>query len=170
MKKLLLIIALASVSTLYASAQKASHNEGYQKIQNEIGLSTDQVSKIKQINREYGRKFEAIGKDRSIPGYEKGQRKRALARQKQEEIRKILGSNQIEKWESKYHGNYDNRDILKDDIDEKIDRLEDRYEAQIDAIDDNPHLSKSEKKYQIKKLKDEFKAEKAKLKQIKNEI
>lgn len=169
MKKVL-FMALLGACILHMSAQRENEGETYQKIQNEIGLTSEQADKIKQINREYGRKFEAVGKDRSIPGYEKGQRKRELARQKQEEIRKILSSKQVEKWDYKYHSNYDNRDILKDDIDEKIDRLEDKYEVQIDAIEDNPHLGKSEKKYQIKKLKAEFKAEKARLKQIKNEI
>lgn len=137
---------------------------GIEKAENVLDLSQDQISKIKKLNREYAEKFKAIGKDRSLSGYEKGQKKRALAFQKRKDIDKILNKSQINQWKSKYDRD-DFDDIISDKYDDMLDRLEDKYDDMIDRIEDNDRLSKSEKKARIKELKRQYKNEKEKLKE-----
>lgn len=79
MKKLLFILlACVSFSNIYAQSNKDSYDTYYRGIENsnQIELKKEQVSKIKKIKREYGQKFAAIGKNRSLSGYEKGKQKR----------------------------------------------------------------------------------------------
>lgn len=167
MKKILITL-IFGMFALTISAQNNYSNEdiyqGIEKAENFLDLSQKQVSKIKKLSREYSVKFREIGKDRSISGYEKGQRKRALAIQKRKDIDKILNKSQIEKWNSKYDRD-DFKDIISDKYDDMLDRLEDRYDDLIDEVEDNDYLSKSEKKAKINELKRQYKAEKEKLKE-----
>lgn len=167
MKKILATLVFG-IFISSASAQTQYDNkdiyQGIERADNFLDLTQSQASKIKKLSREYADKFRAIGKDRSISGYEKGQRKRALAEQKRKEIDKILNKNQINKWNSKYDRD-DFKDIVSDKYDDMLDRLEDRYDDMIERVEDNDHLSKSEKKVRIKELKSQYKAEKEKLKQ-----
>lgn len=167
MKKILATLLFGIFITSTSAQTKYDKDDIYQGIEraeNFLDLTQSQVSKIKKLNRDYAEKFRAIGKDRSISGYEKGQRKRALAGQKKKDIDKILNKTQINKWNSKY-GREDFNDIISDKYDDMLDRLEDKYDDMIEKIEDNDRLSKSEKKARIKELKAKYKAEKEKLKE-----
>ncbi len=167
MKKILVTLLFGLFITTASAQTKYDNDDIYQGIEraeNFLDLTQNQVSKIKKLNREYAQKFRAIGKDRSISGYEKGQRKRALAEQKRKDIDKILNKTQINKWNSKY-GRDDFKDIVSDKYDDMLDRLEDKYDDMIEKVEDNDRLSKSEKKARIKELKAQYKAEKEKLKE-----
>lgn len=163
MKKILLTLLFGTfVFTLSAQRGGQDLYDGIENAKDVLSLTKDQVSKIKKINREYAEKFRAIGKDRSIIGYEKGQRKRALALEKRKQIDKILNKSQINKWKEKY-GNRDLDDAIEDRYEDMIDRLEDKYEDMIEDIEDNDYMSKSEKKAKIKELKRKYKDEKERL-------
>lgn len=172
MRKLLFIlIVCTSFTNLHAQSKKDNYDI-YKGIENssDIALKRDQVAKIKKIKREYGQKFAAIGKDRSLTGYEKGQKKRALSKELNSEIRKILSKDQIYKWDKRYGNRYDYNDMkdaISDKYEDQLDALEDRYEARKEAIEDNPSLSKETKKKRLKALKAEYKADKEILKQKK---
>lgn len=165
MKKILLTLLFSiTVMTLSAQDEFKGIYDGIENAKNVLNLSGDQISKIKRINREYADKFRAIGKDRSLIGYAKGQRKKALALEKQQQIDKILNQNQINIWKEKY-GNSDLKDTIEDKYEDKLNKLEDKYDKLIDDIEDNDRLSKEQKKAQTKELKRKYKAEKEKLKQ-----
>jgi len=178
MKKVLLIL-LVSILALSSHAQSAQNENYYKGIESyrDLQLTSEQIAKIKKLKREAGPKFQAIGRDRTLTGYEKGQKKRQLAQELRQEIEGVLTKNQISQWESK-HGKYtslnDVKNNISDSYDQKIDALEDKYDAEISAIENNSSLSKSEKKAQKETLKQRYKAEKNKLKaekeQAKNEI
>ncbi|MBK5720694.1 hypothetical protein JGH11_07395 [Dysgonomonas sp. Marseille-P4677] len=168
MRKTLLLL-LISVFALCANAQTVDYENYYKGIESygDLYLSSDQISKIKELQRSVGPKFAAIGKDRSLSGYEKGQRKRELALKHRAQIRSILNANQINTLEKKYgtiHEGDRIKDVISDSYDDKLDALEKKFEAEEDAIDDNPYLSKAEKKARIKTLKYNYKKEKENLK------
>lgn len=162
MKKILFILMLMAFVANGATAQNKSTDQ-------------DQITSMKRLNREYGYRFEAIGKDRSLSGYEKGQRKRALAIQKRQDIDKILNGGSVsansigrisdsDSYDYKSNRKYYGRNEISDKYDDMIDDLEDKYDDMIDDIEDNDRLSKYEKKTRIKALKNEFKAKKELLK------
>lgn len=172
MKKTLLLL-LISTFALCSSAQTISYENYYKGIESyaDLHLSPDQISKIKKLQREIGPRFAAIGKDRSISGYEKGQRKRDLALKHRAEIRAILTDDQMTILERKYgaiHQGDRIKDVISDSYDDRLDALEEKFETEKNAIDDNPYLSKSEKKTRIKELKAHYKVEKERLKKQKN--
>ena len=72
------------------SFASVNHSQGDRYYGNRLGLTMEQKMKIKRLNQEMGLQFAAIGKDPSLRGYEKGQKKRALAMKKREAIYKIL--------------------------------------------------------------------------------
>ncbi|MDR2039521.1 MAG: hypothetical protein LBQ60_16480 [Bacteroidales bacterium] len=165
MKKIFFVFILfISVSFLHAQDIQSDFSD-----KNETGkalnLSAEQITKIKKLNRDVGPKFEAIGRS-NIPGYEKGQKKRALALEHKTAIRQILTENQIKTWESHY-GNMDDgeglRDIIKDDYDIRLKLLEQNYEKDIKMIEKSP-LSEDEMKLKLKALKADYKNEKERLK------
>ena len=174
MKKTLLIL-LFSIISVGVFSQKTSEELYFSGIESgkEISLTEAQKAKIKKLNQEIGPQFRTIGQDRSLSGYEKGQKKRALALKHKEEIRKILTEDQIKVWEQK-HGSMSSSDGLKnimtDDYDSKLDRLEDKYDREKDAIEDNDSLSKEEKKAKLKALKETYKSEKNKIKDQKDRV
>lgn len=163
-KAILILITSACVSFTYA---QDVNFDSFKRIESDkvLNLSADQIAKIKQLNREVGPKFRAIGQS-NLSGYEKGQKKRALALEHKAAIRKILTEGQIKTWESHY-GSMDSgeglRGIIRDDYDTRIERLEEKYEKEKDAIE-NSSLSKDAKKSKVKALKNEYKAEKNRLK------
>ncbi|MBB4037154.1 hypothetical protein GGR21_003069 [Dysgonomonas hofstadii] len=168
MKKVLLIL-LVSTLALFSHAQSTQNENYYKGIETyrDLQLSSEQIAKIKQLKKEVGPKFEAIGLDRSLSGYEKGQKKRELALKHKQEIESILTKEQIGLWEKK-HGQYTSLDNVRkgvsDGYDSKADALEDKYDAEKSAIENNTSLSKDEKKVQKEALKQKYKAEKDKLK------
>jgi len=172
MKKILLLL-ITSVFTLSVYSQDTDTDSYYNGLETygDLRLTSDQVAKIKKLKREVGPKFQAIGKDRSLSGYEKGQRKRELAQKHRQEIESILTGSQISEWESK-HGKYnswnDAKDRISDNYDDRLDMLEKQYEREKDRIEDNYTLSKKEQKAQKEALKDRYKADKNRLKKEKD--
>lgn len=169
MKNIILIfVASAFVSFTYA---QDANSDIYKRIgsDKELSLSADQIAEIKRVNREIGFKFRAIGKS-NLPGYEKGRRKRSLALERKAAIRKILNEGQVDTWEYRY-GSMGYNDGLKDVVDEKYDvllqQLERDFEQEKEAIEDG-NLPKEMKKNWIKLLKNEYKAEKERLKHERN--
>lgn len=165
MKKAILVLIM-SASMAYLCAQDADF-DSFKRIESDkvMNLSADQIAKIKKLNREVKPKFRAIGQS-NLPGYEKGQRKRALAMEHRAAIREILNSNQIESWESHYGSMYSRngvKDVIKDDYEARLDQLERKYERDKDAIEDS-NLPKHERKAREKALKNSYKAEKERLK------
>ncbi|WP_029903642.1 hypothetical protein [Prevotella sp. 10(H)] len=167
MKKILLLL-LVAILAVSLNAQTNDHENYYKGIESnqELRLSSEQIAKIKKLKREIGPQFAAINKDRNLSGYEKGERKRALAQKHRAEIRSILSENQITILDKKYGVNSDGslKDVISDKYDSRLDALERKYEADIDALEGNNSLSKSEIKARKKALKDAYKAEKDKLK------
>lgn len=94
-----------------------------------------------------GPKFRAIGRS-NLPGYEKGQKKRALALEHKAAIRAILSENQIKAWETHY-GSMNNgeglRGIMKDDYDNRLDQLEAKFEKDKEALKIVLYLKMSKK-------------------------
>lgn len=156
-----------------ACAQTTSNSEEplyYQNIENskDLGITAKQREQIQKVNREITPKFREIGNDRSTSGYEKGQRKRALALEHKKQIFSILTPKQQKIWQDKY-GN--SRESIKDNIgdyaDVQLENLENKYKADKKAIDKSSSLSKDEKKYRKNKLEATYKIQKQKLKDAK---
>jgi len=168
MKRILLLLII-SVFALGAYSQQPDVESYYRGIESykDLHLSSDQIARIKKLKREKGPRFAAIGRDRSLSGYEKGQRKRELAMKYRQEIRSILTENQSDMWENRYgkwSSEYSMKDVVSDDFDDALDALERKYDAEEDAIENNYHLSKDQRKAQKKALKASYKAEKEALK------
>lgn len=119
----------------------------------------------REINREYGRKYEEINSDSSLTPYEKSEKKRELAiKQKQDNIEYNKGN-----YHTHQH-NIDYKDERKKDIERKIDLLEDRYKRDKERIENNDKLNKREKNAQKKILEKDYKAKKDLLKREKENI
>ena len=164
MKKVILAL-VASAFVSFAYAQDVNF-DSFKRIESDkvLNLSADQIAKIKKLNKEVGPKFRAIGRS-NLPGYEKGQKKRALALEHKAAIRAILSENQIKAWETHY-GSMNNgeglRGIMKDDYDNRLDQLEAKFEKDKEAIE-NSSLSKDVKKDKVRSLKNQYKQEKERL-------
>ena len=137
MKKVILAL-VASAFVSFAYAQDVNF-DSFKRIESDkvLNLSADQIAKIKKLNKEVGPKFRAIGRS-NLTGYEKGQKKRALALEHKAAIRAILSENQIKAWETHY-GSMNNgeglRGIMKDDYDNRLDQLEAKFEKDKEAIE-----------------------------------
>lgn len=119
----------------------------------------------REINREYGRKYEEINSDSSLTPYEKSEKKRELAiKQKQDNI-----EYNKENYHTHHH-NIDYKDERKKDIERKIDLLEDRYKRDKERIDNNDKLNKRKKNAQKKILEKDYKSKKDLLKREKENI
>lgn len=133
-----------------------------------LGLTPQQEEKINAINKSTEAKFEAIGRNSSLSGYQKGQQKRELALQHKKEIFNVLTAEQQKNWLQKYG---DERASIKDNVtdkaDEALEKLENRYDVDKKLIENDHYLSKSEKKIRLEKLKNDYKNEKEKLKEAK---
>lgn len=141
--------------------------------QTDLNLTKEQIAKIKKLNSEIGPKFAEIGKDSSLSGREKGQKKRALALKHKADIQSILTANQIALWEKKYGKMSDDKGIkdnMTDNYDTRLKALERKYEKDKEAIEDNDSLSKDVKKARKKALKEAYKIEKEKLKAEKDNV
>ena len=165
MKKVILAL-VASAFVSFAYAQDVNF-DSFKRIESDkvLNLSADQIAKIKKLNKEVGPKFRAIGRS-NLPGYEKGQKKRALALEHKAAIKAILSEKQVQLWEEHY-GSMDNRKglrgIMKGDYDHRLDQLEVNFEKEKEAIE-NSSLSKDAKKAKVKVLKNKYKQEKERLK------
>lgn len=174
MKKILVLFFITTLTTVLHAQQSDSLNY-YKNLETtqELKLTSKQIMEIKKLKREAGSKFAAIGKDRTLSGYEKGQKKRELAIQLRENIQKILTTDQVNLWEQKYGKiKYGQgvKNTAADNIDDLLDSLEDKYEAEIKSIENNASLSNDQKKSQKKVLKENYKKEKNELKKKKEEI
>lgn len=172
-KSLFLLLTLILTMSVYAQ----SNNEAfyYKNIENDkdLNLSASQIAKIKKLNTEIGPQFATIGKDKSLSGYEKGQKKQALALRHKSEIQKILTPAQISTWEKKYGKMEDGKgikDSMTDNIDTKLKTLEKKYDADKNMIDNDNALSKDQKKAKKEALKESYKTEKQKLKNQKDTV
>lgn len=136
-------------------------------------LTRSQREKLRSINIKYGKKFKAIGQDRSLSGREKGLQKRALAEEKRAEIRKV-------KYGDSSNKDYDNREYYSSKYTEKEERAIRKIEANIDRLEGRYKLDKADLKdselsyeeYKQKKevLKKEYKRKKELLKQEKDKV
>lgn len=179
MKKIIITFCLCSFM-LTSYGQKTQSDDYYKGIEyyENLKLTTEQKSSIKKVNQEMASQFAAIGKDRTLSGYEKGQKKRALSIKKQEAIQKILTENQKKIWEDGVKANSDKassgdttlRKSISDKYDSSLDKLNDKYEADKDKIENNQNLTKEEKKAQTKALKEAYKIQKEKMKKEKKEV
>ncbi|WP_108823034.1 hypothetical protein [Dysgonomonas sp. Marseille-P4361] len=171
-KTLLLLLSFAFVAI--ANAQEPSLENYYKggEYYQDYQLSSQQIEKIKKLKKERSQLFQEIGKSRLLTGREKGQKKREAAIKYRKEIQKLLSKDQVKYFDKKYDrkDNEDYEDAISDRIDDQIDALEERYEAEKDKIEDNPLLSKSERKNQEKALKKAYKEEKERLKKIKKQF
>lgn len=146
----------------------------------ELNLSSEQIRKIKKIKQNIEAKFETIGINDSLSGYEKGQQKKALVLQYKKDIYNILTPKQKALWKNNHdnhdrHDNHNNhKDSIKDNItntiDNKLDALEDKYKADKKAIERNSYLSQKENKIQKKALEATYKREKELLKNEKDSV
>lgn len=170
MKKTLLLLFIGIFSFALSGYSQSYDVETYYKgieSYNDLHLTSEQIAKIQKLKREKGPRFAAIGRDRSLSGYEKGRRKRELALKYREEMHAILSEGQRTTWENRYgkfSPDYSMKDTISDDYEARLDALERKYDADKDAIEDNPSLSKEEKKAKEKALKNAYKAEKERLK------
>lgn len=155
------------------------YNNGY-------GITPDQRNRIISIKKNAGYRFAAIGKDRSLSGREKGERKRALSIQIRREINDILNENQRRDWDSRTSSpssssyssssGYTNNASLTDienrirAIEYQIKKEEREYDRRADEIDDNYLLPKEERKAQKRKLKNDWKYRKQELKDEKQRL
>ena len=174
MKKTLLFVLLCVVNfSIYA--QTTNNDNIYNGIESHksLNLSAEQVAKIKKLNQEISPKYAQIGKDRSLSGYEKGQKKRELALKHKAELQKILTTDQINILEKEY-GSLSSEQGIKDKIndsyDNKLKALEQRYKTEKNKIENDTKLSKQEKKDKIQSLKDVYKTDKQKLKKQKDAV
>lgn len=172
MKKAFLLL-LFSMFLVSVNAQTNGYEDHYKGIESfrELNLTSEQIAKIKKLKREVGPQFAAIGRDRSLSGYEKGQQKKALALKHSAEIESILTKDQLAILENKY-GKLSSektiRNIISDKYEDKTDALERKYKAEKEAIENNSQLTKDEIKAQKEALKTKYKTEKDKLKTQKN--
>lgn len=164
MKKVFLFI-LMCVSFACVYAQETNDNTASEKM---LNLSAAQITRIKKLNREVGPKFEAIGRDISLSGYEKGQKKKLLALQHKKEIMEILTPEQRQIWEDRYGKISQDegiRNIIQGEYNNRAKELDDKYESEKKVVEKNMKLSKDEKKDQLKALKYKYKEEKEHLKE-----
>lgn len=171
MKKTLLLL-LIGISTISIHARETNTINNphfyYSGVENSnsLKLTTEQRNRIIKIKKEAGPKFAAIGRDHSLSGYEKGQKKKALSLQIKKDIQNVLSEDQSIKW-----GNY-RKDLPIDYLEKeaKIEAIEnkiDSLEAEYKAFEDNDYISKAEKKAKktaYKTEKDKLKAEKKAIK------
>lgn len=179
MKKIFLTLAICVFALTTQAQDKSNNSLPYQNIESvtDLNLTTDQVAKLKKLNNEIGPQFEAIGRDRSLTGQEKGRRKRELAIKHKADIQNVLTDNQIAILEKKYGKTSSDqglRDNISDTYDAKLSKLEKKYEQDKGTIEDNRSLSKDQKKAQKKALKEVYKTKKEQLKvekeQAKNSV
>ncbi|MFR9166781.1 MAG: hypothetical protein ACLVKO_11390 [Dysgonomonas sp.] len=173
--RLFLLIVFSSVLIFNINAQERDEDNYYAGIEAEkdLNLSPEQVKEIKKLNREIGPKFAEIGRDRSLSGYEKGQKKRALALEHKAQIQRVLRKDQMDKWERRHGRLHDGKGIkdnMTDNIDYKLDVLEAKYKRDKKAIENDDRLSKEQKKIEKERLKDSYKAEKERFKNKKKAV
>lgn len=178
MKKILIVLFMAAFC-ISVGAQDRNDKDFYYydgiENNNSYNITPQQRQQIIQIKKGIGRRYAAIGRDRSLSGYEKGQKKRELSLQIRKEIYDVLNSDQRKNWDKNhsydsktsfkdYNKNVDNIEREIDAIDRKIDRMEDEYDRKIDAVENDRSLSKADMKYKKQALKDEKKAKKREMK------
>ena len=163
-----LFMALPNTSPAATDQIKAVDN-----VESYGDLTRAQREKLRSINIKYGKKFKAIGQDRSLSGREKGIQKRALAEEKRAEIRKVKYGNDSNKeytnqdYYSSRYTEKEERAIRK--IEANIDRLEGQYKLDKADIKDS-ELSYDEYKKKKESLKREYKRKKELLKEERNKL
>lgn len=168
MKKHVLLAAFLATTAIQAQQvqQNQQENTNISALVNQsesYGLSPAQREKLIARKKTIGREYAAIGRDRSLSGYEKGVKKRALSLQIQEDIRAILNEEQYGKW-SENQKRYYRYDARNEEIENQIDRLEREYEQDIKAIESQYRNDKYTLKREKNKRKTRYKTERQKLK------
>lgn len=173
MKKYIVLVACLLVTTIQAqhvNEPNQNNNDISDLLDRgeEYRLSAKQKEQLVARKKKIGREYAAIGKDRSLSGYEKGMKKRALSQEIEDDIRAILYEEQYLKWsnynQQKYKGDYYEYDALHDEIEAKIDRLEKEYEQDIKRIEQTYSRDKNALKREKNKRKALYKNEKQRLK------
>ncbi|WP_010253812.1 hypothetical protein [Myroides injenensis] len=176
MKRVLLLGALLFCMGINAQNHKNSPENDYDRSATELlsksdyyGLTFEQRKKIINRKKTIGREFAAIGRDRSLSGWEKGEKKRELAQSFRNDIYAILDSNQKKKWDSyaEYKFEVNNK---KNDIEYKLDVLELEYEKDIKTIERQYRNDEYTMKLKKKERKAEYKAKKEELKKQKDQL
>lgn len=176
MKRILLLGALLMCLQTNAQSSKKENVSDYEKSSSELldrseyyGLSPDQKNKIIERKKTIGWEYAAIGRDRSLNGREKGQKKRALSESFRNDINAILNESQITKWNSqstyKYHQN-----IAKEKIEYKLEVLELEYDKDIKLIEHQYKKDSYTQKIKKNERKQVYKQAKAELKRIKDTL
>ena len=174
MKKIILTLAFCALTFSMQAQNNSDTTIPYQGVEaiSDLNLTADQVAKLKKLKREIGPQFAAIGRDRTLSGREKGEKKRALALKHRADIQNILTAKQLTTLEDKY-GTITETNSIRDNIsnsyDAKLDRLERKYEADEAAIENDNFLSRDQKKTKRKALKATYKSQKEALKVEKNQ-
>ena len=163
MKKYILVAALCFVTVMHGQhvTEEHTNNGDISELIDQgenYGLSAQQREKLIERKKRIGREYAAIGRDRSLTGYEKGIKKRELSMQIERDIRAILYEEQYIQWSNynrtKYKGQYREFDYTNDDIKSKIDSLEEEYERDIKQLEQKYRSDK----YQLKREKNNRKA------------
>ncbi|MGG5507085.1 MULTISPECIES: hypothetical protein [unclassified Myroides] len=172
MKKFVLLVAFMASTAIQAQQgrENKQENKDISILVNQsesYGLSPAQREKLIARKKTIGREYAEIGRDRSLSGYEKGVKKRALSLQIQEDIRAILNEEQYGQWSSYqqkkdyYATRYTQQN---EELEYEIDRLERAYEQDIKALEQQYRNDKYTLKREKNKRKSRYKEERQKLK------
>lgn len=136
------------------------------------GITLEQKRQIIAKKKSLGRQMAEISNDRSLSGYEKGQKKRQLSLDIQNDIRDILNQGQInvQFWDdqsSNENWNVEHKDRFNDELEQAIDLLEDQYERDIEYLERRYPYDKQFLKQEKQYRKAIYKAEKNRLKSLK---
>lgn len=174
MKKLILSLAVISALTFSASAQEnrsteksemKDHKRGDE--MKDLNLTTEQKTKLKASRADFKTKMDAIDANTSLSEEQKRTQKEALKKEQRAAMQTILTPEQKAKMaeaKDKKEGRED-KIKLKEELGlskeqaDKLKALHQSTKAQIDAVNANTNLSETEKKAQIKAIKDKSKAE-----------
>ncbi|NDV69371.1 hypothetical protein [Dysgonomonas sp. 25] len=157
-------IFLACLSSLAIYAQEAS---------NDLKLSIEQSNKIQQINKEAYPKFEEIGRNISLSGYEVNRQRKLLLLEQKKSIMSILTPEQRKIWDAKFNNippEVNIRESLKQEYDGRIKEWDRQYASGKKAIENDKSLDKKARKEQLKELSNTYKAEKERLKRERDAV
>lgn len=155
---------LACLSSLAIYAQETS---------NDLNLSIEQSSKIQQINKEAYPKFEEIGRNISLSGYEVNRQRKLLLLEQKKSIMSILTPGQRKIWDAKFNNippEVNIRESLKQEYDSRIKEWDSQYASGKKAIENDKSLDKKARKKQLKELSNTYKAEKERLKRERDAV
>ncbi|MGL5275806.1 hypothetical protein SAMN04488018_110109 [Myroides marinus] len=177
MKRVLLLgTLLFTMHNIYAQSPKKNVESNYEKSSSELlnrseyyELTADQRNRIIERKRSIGREFAAIGRDHSLTGREKGQKKRQLSMSFRNDIYAILNESQKVKWDKESYNKYQ-VSTAKAEIEYKLELLEIEYEKDIKNIETKYRNNDSKRKLEKNNRKAEYKLQKSELKRLKDNL